>query len=182
VKTWHAHLVQTRSGVSISVIVSKSTEVKQPWKRTHVSKVDAFSLSVRRQVRLGGAVHLSTSRNSWRDISLTLIVRKRKCQAGYTECPKRYTTHLNVMLRFQDLTAISMKVTVFWDVVPCSLVESDRCFKGAYCLHYQDDRKLLAYRYWKSVAMEFTFVWACSKIQRNEKIYLRLEICKNRRL
>jgi hypothetical protein len=29
--------------------------------------------------------------------------------------------------------------TVFWDV-PCSLVETDRRFRGAYCLDHQDDR------------------------------------------
>jgi hypothetical protein len=30
-------------------------------------------------------------------------------------------------------------MTVFWDVAPCSLVEIDRRFSGAYCLHHQDD-------------------------------------------
>jgi hypothetical protein len=30
-----------------------------------------------------------------------------------------------------------MKVTVFWDVALCSLVEIDRRFRSAYCLHYQ---------------------------------------------
>jgi hypothetical protein len=33
-----------------------------------------------------------------------------------------------------------MKMGVFWDVVPCSLVEIDRLFRGAYCLHHQGDR------------------------------------------
>jgi hypothetical protein len=32
-----------------------------------------------------------------------------------------------------------MKMTVFWDVVPYGLVEIDLRFKGAYCLHHQDD-------------------------------------------
>jgi hypothetical protein len=27
------------------------------------------------------------------------------------------------------------KTAVFWDVAPCSLVEIDRRFRGAYCLH-----------------------------------------------
>jgi hypothetical protein len=31
-----------------------------------------------------------------------------------------------------------MKMTVFWDVAPCSLAEVDRRFRGAYCL-YQGD-------------------------------------------
>jgi hypothetical protein len=30
-----------------------------------------------------------------------------------------------------------MKTTVFWDIAPCSLDETDRGFRGAYCLHYQ---------------------------------------------
>jgi hypothetical protein len=30
---------------------------------------------------------------------------------------------LHKLFRFQVLTAASMKMTVFWDVVPCSLVE-----------------------------------------------------------
>jgi hypothetical protein len=29
--------------------------------------------------------------------------------------------------------------TALWDIAPCSLVEVDRRFKGAYCLHYQGD-------------------------------------------
>jgi hypothetical protein len=30
-------------------------------------------------------------------------------------------------------------MTVFWDVEPCSLLEIDRRFRGAYCLHHQSD-------------------------------------------
>jgi hypothetical protein len=41
------------------------------------------------------------------------------------------------MVRFQDLTAASIKMTVFWDVAPCSLVEIDRRFRGV--LHRPDD-------------------------------------------
>jgi hypothetical protein len=32
-----------------------------------------------------------------------------------------------------------MKMTAFWDIAPCSLVEVDRHFRGAYCLHHQGD-------------------------------------------
>jgi hypothetical protein len=35
------------------------------------------------------------------------------------------------LVRFQVLTAASMKVTVSWDVAPCSLAEIDRRFRGA---------------------------------------------------
>jgi hypothetical protein len=30
-----------------------------------------------------------------------------------------------------------MKMTIFWDVVPCSLLEVYRRFRGACCLHHQ---------------------------------------------
>jgi hypothetical protein len=34
-------------------------------------------------------------------------------------------------------------VAVFWDaVLSCNLVEVYRCFKGAYCLHHQDEKRL----------------------------------------
>jgi hypothetical protein len=36
-----------------------------------------------------------------------------------------------------------MKCRVFWDVAPCSHVEVDRCFRGAYCLNHQGDIALM---------------------------------------
>jgi hypothetical protein len=47
------------------------------------------------------------------------------------------TTHNYKMVRFQVLTAASMKMAIFWDVAPCSLVEVYRRFSGACCLHHQ---------------------------------------------
>jgi hypothetical protein len=41
---------------------------------------------------------------------------------------------ITIQMRFQVLTAPSMKISVFWDVVPYSLVETDRRFRGAHCL------------------------------------------------
>jgi hypothetical protein len=38
-------------------------------------------------------------------------------------------------VRLQVLTATSMKVTVFLDVAPCSLIEIHKYFRGVYCLH-----------------------------------------------
>jgi hypothetical protein len=32
-----------------------------------------------------------------------------------------------------------MNMTAFWDTAPCSFVEVDRCFRGAYCLRHQGD-------------------------------------------
>jgi hypothetical protein len=31
-----------------------------------------------------------------------------------------------------------MKITVFWDVAACCLVDIGRHFRGAYCLHHED--------------------------------------------
>jgi hypothetical protein len=42
-------------------------------------------------------------------------------------------------VRFQVLTAASMKFRVFWDVAPCSHVEVYWSFRGAYCIHHQGD-------------------------------------------
>jgi hypothetical protein len=35
--------------------------------------------------------------------------------------------------------ATSMKIGVFWDVAMCSLVDTDRSFRRAYCRHHQGD-------------------------------------------
>jgi hypothetical protein len=34
---------------------------------------------------------------------------------------------------------IKIKMSAFWDIVPCSLVEVDWRFRGAYCVHNQDN-------------------------------------------
>jgi hypothetical protein len=45
--------------------------------------------------------------------------------------------------RDEFLTAASMNMAVFWDVAPCSLVGTDRRFKGAYCLLRQSNDQYL---------------------------------------
>jgi hypothetical protein len=42
-------------------------------------------------------------------------------------------------VRFQVLSEANIKMTVLWDIVPCSLVEVDRRFRSPYCLHYQEN-------------------------------------------
>jgi hypothetical protein len=32
-----------------------------------------------------------------------------------------------------------MKMIAFWNIAPCNLVEMDRRFRRAYCLHHQGD-------------------------------------------
>jgi hypothetical protein len=38
----------------------------------------------------------------------------------------------------------SMKSTVFWDVIPGSLIEVHQCLGGAHCLHLQGQRVIQA--------------------------------------
>jgi hypothetical protein len=40
---------------------------------------------------------------------------------------------------FQVLMVMRMKMAVFWDVSPCSLVDINPNFRGAYYLHYHSD-------------------------------------------
>jgi hypothetical protein len=44
------------------------------------------------------------------------------------------------VVRFRILSATSMMITVFWDVVLRSMVEIDRRFWVAYILRHKDDR------------------------------------------
>jgi hypothetical protein len=46
---------------------------------------------------------------------------------------------MKVGVRFQVFTAASVKMTVLWDVATCCLVDIDRLFRGAYCLHHSPD-------------------------------------------
>jgi hypothetical protein len=43
-------------------------------------------------------------------------------------------------VRFQILTAASIRMTAFWETAPYNLVEVDRRFRGAYCLHHWPTR------------------------------------------
>jgi hypothetical protein len=42
-------------------------------------------------------------------------------------------------VRFPVLTAVSVKIRSYWDIAPCSFIEVDHCFRGAYCLHHEGD-------------------------------------------
>jgi hypothetical protein len=41
-------------------------------------------------------------------------------------------------MRFQVVTAASMKIRAFWDIALCTLVGADRRFREVYCLHRPD--------------------------------------------
>jgi hypothetical protein len=42
-------------------------------------------------------------------------------------------------IRLKVLTAMSMKMAVFWVVAPCSLVKVHQRFRGSCCLHHQGE-------------------------------------------
>jgi hypothetical protein len=66
------------------------------------------------------------------------------------------------LVRFHVLKAASMKMTVFWDVAPCSLVEVYRRFRGVpivifrftYLLNTFQKRTQLLMRYFTELLLE----------------------------
>jgi hypothetical protein len=44
-------------------------------------------------------------------------------------------------VRFQVLTAVSMKMRALWDIAPRSLIGVDRYLRGAHCLYHLNDRR-----------------------------------------
>jgi hypothetical protein len=62
----------------------------------------------------------------------------------------------DIFMRFQVLTATSMKTSVLWDISPCTLVGIDRRFRGAYCLHNQGDKPASPKRQWISAGLHST--------------------------
>jgi hypothetical protein len=45
----------------------------------------------------------------------------------------------NFSMKFQVPTVMSTNIAVFWDVAPCSPVNTDLCFRKANCFHHPDD-------------------------------------------
>jgi hypothetical protein len=45
-----------------------------------------------------------------------------------------------LIVGFEVLTAVVMKSTIFWDIMPCSPLKVDQRFRGTYHLHFQGRR------------------------------------------
>lgn len=58
-------------------------------------------------------------------------------------CKRALPRSSSILLRFWAAIAVSIKVMVFWVVMPCSLVHKCRCFGGNHCLQLRG--KLLLY-------------------------------------
>jgi hypothetical protein len=56
--------------------------------------------------------------------------------SGKDSCPQIKTIN---SVRFQVFTAASIKLKVFWGILPCSQTDFDRRFRGTCCLHHQGD-------------------------------------------
>jgi hypothetical protein len=82
-----------------------------------------------------------------------------------TSCP---LYKANSLVRFQVLTAASMKMAVFWVIAPCSLVEVYRRFRGA-C--YQTTRRATTQ---KTATLKQSFLRALSYRLTFERISLFL--------
>jgi hypothetical protein len=58
------------------------------------------------------------------------------CEVELEHCEKQHY----FWMTFEVLTVMSMNMAVLWDVAPCSLVDSDQSFRGAYRLHHLGDK------------------------------------------
>jgi hypothetical protein len=45
--------------------------------------------------------------------------------------------YMEINVRFIPFKYSDVKITPFWDTAPCSVIEVDRRFRGAYCLHHR---------------------------------------------
>jgi hypothetical protein len=51
---------------------------------------------------------------------------------------KKYMRVICSNLRFELLMDVSINIIVFWDVTPCSLLDSNLRFRGTCCLHVHE--------------------------------------------
>jgi hypothetical protein len=78
---------------------------------------------------------MGETRNRPTDILFVNCTWKDNIKINITELGFKRLNGIEV--RFEVLTASSMKMTVFWVVAPCSLLEVYRRFRGTCCLHHQ---------------------------------------------
>jgi hypothetical protein len=65
-----------------------------------------------------------------------------------------------IRVRFEFFTAIFMKMAVFWDVIPCNLLDINRCFREAYRLLRQVELSSLhSCVSQKNAIFMFTEIW-----------------------
>jgi hypothetical protein len=86
-----------------------------------------------------------------------LYVKQVQTAPYITDVHTFYTTikccNTLAYVRFQIFRASSMKMRVFWDIMPCSLVGVHGHFRGAYCLHHQGDDSHL------QSCIPYSYIW-----------------------
>jgi hypothetical protein len=78
-------------------------------------------------------LHLGRSIN----VSILTNISPTASCSGDIEEDITYWKYHCLLVRFHVLTAIKIKMAVFWDAEPCTLLEIDRRFRVVYCLHHQ---------------------------------------------
>jgi hypothetical protein len=85
---------------------------------------------------------------SWRLCACNLIMVKIglahtcwRSPTSHTEIKMTMKCYFAICIVFNDAVSssdyIGTKMTAFWNTAPCSLVQVDRRFRGAYCLHHR---------------------------------------------
>jgi hypothetical protein len=59
-----------------------------------------------------------------------------------------------LLVTFQVLMVAIMKVAAFWDTAPCSLIEVDRRFRGAYCPRHQSLLSPSPWWWWQNTPLK----------------------------
>jgi hypothetical protein len=76
---------------------------------------------------------------------------------------KEIECELDLSVRFEVLTAVTMKNIVFWDVAPCRSCELNRRFGVTYRLHLQGrkirERGTSVSRWLQIYLVQFNFQW-----------------------
>jgi hypothetical protein len=104
-------------------------------KRIRKYAYDTFFTNV--AFRWQGCFHLKTYRGQHRSNHFRFIGVRNKVVV-YIARWLSFLPSLLQLVRFQVLTAANKKLTAFWVVAPCSLVQVYRRFRGASCLHLKD--------------------------------------------
>jgi hypothetical protein len=84
-------------------------------------------------------------------------------------------TRLQRFTLWNTLNFKGMKFRVFWDVAPCSHVEVDQRFGGAYCLHHQGILMMEAVNFnfttWRYIPEDSTLHTRCCENLKSPKAF-----------
>jgi len=82
--------------------------------------------------------------------------------------------------KFYTRVVVTVRITIFWDVTPCSLVEMQQCFRGTCCPKDGSGRSLHSITSQKTVITNNNFfldMWYSVSLTRTVQSFLLLSIC-----